>query len=164
LYQQVPLADVVVLVEYVGVRHADVADSVALVQVDHPVDIRDDGFTTRLLPRLEDLLDAGQACRDVAALFSRTTRMEGPQRELRARLANRLCGNDTDRRPDVDQIAPAKVAAIAELAQAEGQLARHWRAYQYLGHTRALDRVGSHLVDDLITIDDNLARLRVWHR
>src|SRR5690606_37651499 len=111
LYQQVPLADVVVLVEYVGVRHADVADSVALVQVDHPVDIRDDGFTTRLLPRLEDLLDAGQACRDVTALFSRTTRMEGAQRELRARLANRLCGDDTDRRPDVDQIAPAEVTA-----------------------------------------------------
>src|SRR5213075_495550 len=43
----------------------------------------------------------------------RTTVVERPHGELRARLADRLRGDDADRLADVDEIAGGKVAAVA---------------------------------------------------
>jgi hypothetical protein len=53
--------------------------------------------------------DAAGRCRS----RRRTTDVEGAHRELRARLADRLRGDDADRFADVDQAAAGQVAAVA---------------------------------------------------
>src|SRR5690606_36306448 len=164
LDKHLPLADIVLLVEDFGVHHADVADALALVDVHDAVDVADDGFTLRLLTRFEDLFYTRQTGGDVAPLLCRTARVEGTERELRARLANRLGSNDTDRRADSHQVTTTQVAAIAKLARAEGELARHWRAHIHVLHARPLDQLGFFLLDHLVAVHDELTRLRVVHR
>ena len=55
------------------------------------------------LARLEDLDDARQAVRDVRA--GDTAGVERPHRQLRARLADRLRGDDADRVADLAHVA-----------------------------------------------------------
>ena len=61
-----------------------------------------DAFGARLERALLDL-----------AARRRATDVERAHRELRARLADRLGGDDADRLADVDQVAAREVAAVA---------------------------------------------------
>ena len=78
------------------------------------------------LARFEDFLDARQTGDDV---FGRDAAgVEGSQRELRARFADRLRGDDADRRADVGALAGGEIAAVAHRADAVLRLARQHRA------------------------------------
>ena len=54
--------------------------------------------------------------------------VERAHRELRARLADRLGGDDADRLADVDPVAAREVAPVAERAHAASRLAGEHRA------------------------------------
>src|SRR5206468_11405742 len=58
----------------------------------------------------------------------RAADVERPHRELRARLADRLGRDDTDRLAQVDHVATRKVAAIAPDAHALARLTGEHRA------------------------------------
>ena len=66
--------------------------------------------------RLEQLLDARQTLGDVLA--GDAAGVERPHRELRARLADRLGGDDAHRLAEVDEVAGGQVAAVAHAAHA----------------------------------------------
>src|SRR5215213_2448095 len=73
------------------------------------------------LARLEQLDDARQAVRDVRA--GDAAGVERPHGQLRARLADRLRGDDADRVADLGGLARGHRAAVAGLADARGRLA-----------------------------------------
>ena len=66
---------------------------------------------------LEELLDARQTLGDI--ITCDTARVERTHRELCARLADRLRGNDADRLADLDLCLIGEVAAIAFHANTE---------------------------------------------
>src|SRR5487761_2073430 len=68
-----------------------------------------------------------------------TADVEGPHRQLRPRLANRLRGNDANRFADVDEVAAAKVAAVARRAKAVAGVAGERRAHLDLVDAEELD-------------------------
>src|SRR5438105_1895344 len=113
--------------------------------------LRDAGF--------EQLLDARQALRDVGTRDA--TGMERTHRELRARFADRLGGDDADRLPDLDQLAGRQVAAVAQAAHAFPRLAGEHRPHLDLGDA-GLDQVPSLDVIDLgAFLDHHLLALGV---
>src|SRR5205085_11244987 len=65
---------------------------------------------------LEDLHDARETVRDVGA--GHTAGVERPHRKLRARLADRLGGDDADRVADLAHLARRREDAVARLAYA----------------------------------------------
>ena len=73
----------------------------------------DDAFGARLERALLDL-----------AARRRTTDVERAHRELRARLADRLGGDDADRLADVDLVAAREVAAVALARRRRGASGR----------------------------------------
>ena len=89
---------VVLLALVVGDRHLD--GLVGLLDRDLAVDLGDLRQALRLA-RLEQLDDAGQALGDVQA--GDAAGVEGAHRQLGARLADRLGGDDPDRVADLDQ-------------------------------------------------------------
>ena len=58
----------------------------------------------------------------------RTADVERAHRELRARLADRLGGDDADRLADLDELAAGQIASVAAAADAAPRLAREHRA------------------------------------
>ena len=70
---------------------------------------------------LEQLLDARQAGGDVEA--GDAAGVERPHRQLRARLADRLGGDDPDGLAGGDHLAGGQVAAVARPADAVARLA-----------------------------------------
>src|SRR4051794_146735 len=60
--------------------------------------------------------------------LGRTADVEGPHRQLGARLADRLGGNDSDRLADVHRSAAGKIAPVALAAHALGRRAHKRRA------------------------------------
>ena len=88
----------------------------------------DDAFGARLERALLDL-----------AARRRATDVERAHRELRARLADRLGGDDADRLADVDPVAASEVAAVALRADAALGLAGEHRADDDLFDARFLD-------------------------
>src|SRR5690606_3078077 len=94
---------------------------------------RDDAGAVRRL-HSGDPLELGVTLHLAATLGLRrdacrgTTDVEGPQRELRTRLADRLGGQDSDRLADVDDAHGGQVAAVAHLAEAASALAGENRA------------------------------------
>ena len=70
------------------------------------------------LARLEELLDARQTGGDVGAVDA--AGVEGPHRQLGARLADRLGGDDADRLAVLDQPAGRQVAPVAEDGRRRG--------------------------------------------
>ena len=68
--------------------------------------------------------------------------VEGPHRQLRARLADRLGGDDADGHALFDQRAGRQVHAVAELADAQRRLAGHRAADLDLLQPQLLDLVG----------------------
>ena len=107
-----------------------------------------------LLARLEERLRP--ALRDAADV-------EGPHRQLRAGLADRLRGDDADRLAGVHLGAAGEVAPVALGADAVLGLAGERRADLHLDDARRLDEVGVALVDQVVAPEDHLAGLRVEH-
>src|SRR5205085_10811899 len=88
-------------------------------------DLRETSRTLRVAG-LEDLDDAREAVRDVRA--GDTAGVERPHRQLRARLADRLRGDDADRVADLRHLARGKERAVARLAHARLRAALQHRA------------------------------------
>ena len=95
--------------------HQDLLVAGGRRHLDGAVDLGHDRLALRDA-RLEQLLDARQALGDVLA--GDAAGVEGPHRQLRARLADRLRRDDADRLADLDQVAGGQVAAVAHAAHA----------------------------------------------
>ena len=91
----------------------------------------------------------------------RAADVERPHRQLRARLADRLRGDDPDGQAELDQLAGREVAAVALRADAAAARARQHRADPDLLDAAFLDRRGLVLVDRVVHVDDHVARERV---
>ena len=88
----------------------DLRAAFGLLDLDAPAELGEDRGTLRV-PRLEDLDDARQTVRDVRA--GDTAGVERPHRQLRARLADRLGGDDADRVADLAHLARRREDAVA---------------------------------------------------
>src|SRR5690606_9267972 len=122
---------------------------------------RDDPLAGRRLDRGDavegDLpVDLGLAVRLRRDARSGAADVEGPERELRARLADRLRGQDPDGLTDVDERHRGQVPAVAHPAEPALRLARQDRADLDRLDPGLLDRVGRVLVDQLPGLDDQL--------
>ena len=89
----------------------------------------------------------------------RAADVERAHRQLRARLTDRLRGDDADSLADVDGRTASKVAAVALAANALLRLARQHRADADFLHLRLLDRLGMTLFDQFAGLDDDLGVL-----
>src|SRR5439155_1586463 len=106
-------------------------------EVDGTRDLRELRGALRV-PRLEDLDDARQAVRDVGT--GDTAGVEGPHRQLRARLADRLRGADADRVADLRHLAGGEERAVTRLPDVAGrprQVARVGGAERRVGEALA---------------------------
>ncbi len=132
---------------------------VGLLDRDHTVLLGDLREPLRLA-RLEQLDDARQAVRDVRA--GDAAGVERPHRQLRARLADRLRGDDPDRVPDLRDLAGRHCSPVAGLADPGDRLAlehgadRHHRVVAALLVVLAvaLDDVGELGAVDLLALLD----------
>src|SRR2546429_1474740 len=100
--------------------HAHLARALLADYLELPVDLGDDGLALGDASP-EQLLHAGWALGDVNAGYP--TGVEGTHRQLCARLADRLGGDDADRLADLDQLACGQVAAVARAADALARFA-----------------------------------------
>src|SRR4051812_23878083 len=115
----------VLLAGLVGDDHG--AGLVGVLHRDHAADLGDLRQALRLAG-LEELHDARQAVRDVRA--GDAAGVERPHGQLRARLADRLGGDDADRVADHGRLAGGQRAAVALLAHAGGGLALEHGAHR----------------------------------
>ena len=90
--------------------------------------------------------------------------VEGPHRQLRAGLADRLRGDDADRFAQLHKLAGREVAAVAMRANAAPGFAGQDGANLEALDADLFDRRGDRLVDQLIRLDDFLLRHRIDHR
>jgi hypothetical protein len=111
-----PEGDVVGL----AARDLDLRAGVGAQDLHGAVDVADLGLALGHAG-LEQLLDARQAGRDVQARDA--ARMERAHRELGARLADGLRGDDAHRLADAHGLAGGEVAAVAATADAVASLA-----------------------------------------
>ena len=103
-------------------------------------------LAVRPRPALRLFRDAARRAADV----------EGAQRELRARLADALGGQDAHRLAHVHHVHGGQVAAVAHPADAAARLAGQHRADLDLLDPGVVDRVGHLLVDQLAGLDQQL--------
>lgn len=87
---------------------------------------------------LEQLLHTRQTTGDVTA---DTTLVEGTHGQLRTRLTNRLCRDDTDGLADIDELASGHGLAVALRAHTRRGLARQHGAHLDLGHTSRYEAI-----------------------
>src|SRR5579875_3341260 len=130
---------------------------VALFDDTHrPGDLGHRGLAFRLAC-FEDFLDARQTRDDV---FGRDAAgMEGPQRQLRPGLADRLRGDDPDGLADIDLAPGREIAAVAHRADAVLGLTRQHRANLDGGDPGLEDQLGGVLIDFFVALDDLQARV-----
>src|SRR5437762_3882857 len=112
-----------------------------------PVAVLDHAFDLGLAHRL--LGDARRGAPDV----------EGPQGQLRARLADRLRRQDPDRLPQVHHVHGGEVAAVAHATHAALRLAGEHRADADKPDPRVLDRLRGLLGEPLPGLDQHLGPL-----
>ena len=125
--------------------------SFVFAELDRTGDFGDRRFALGLA-RFEDFFDARKTGDDV---FGRDAAgVEGAQRELRARFADRLRGDDADRLADVDLVAGREIAAVAHRADAVLRLAREHRADLHRRDAGGDDRLGLLFVDLFVAHDD----------
>ena len=117
-------------------------------------DVRVADADVALVARLE------RALLDLAAR-RRAADVEGAHRELRARLADRLAGDDADRLADVDLVAAGEVAPVALGAHAALGLAGEHRADDDLLDAGVLDDRDQVLVELGVRRDQHLAGERI---
>ena len=127
-------------------------DALALVLADAH-DTARTGETGRATRRaaLEQLDDARQTTGDVLA--GHTTGVEGPHRQLRAGLADRLSGDDADGLAELDRTTGRQRTAVAECADAELGVAR-----EHAADAQAADRRIVAQCRHLGVADDGVAR------
>ena len=134
-----------------GVGHDHLEALLGVLHVHRALDGRELGQALRLAC-LEQLHHARETVRDVRP--GDTAGVEGPQRQLRARLADRLRGDDAHRVADRHHLAGGGRLAVAVLAHALGAALEH-RAHGHAGLLVAV-RLG-HLLD--VGLRDQLALL-----
>jgi hypothetical protein len=110
--------DVVVVLLAAG--DLDLGSGVAADDLDDAVDVADLGLALGDAA-FEQLLDSRQTGGDVQA--GDAAGVERSHRQLRARLADRLGGDDADGLADADQEAGGQVSAVAQPADAVAGLA-----------------------------------------
>src|SRR6185312_1749260 len=91
----------------------------------------------------------------------RAADVERAHRQLRARLADRLRGDDAHRLADVDEVATAEVAPVALGAEAIASLAGERRAHLDLVDAEALDVVDLVLAEQRAGLEMRGLRLRI---
>ncbi len=114
------------------------------------------------LARFEKFLNPGQALGNV--LGRDAAGMERTHRKLRARLADRLSGDNTDDLADLDDLARRKVAAITADADAAFRIASDQRANLHFLHTSLHDSLRQIVVDICLRGDHDFARFRIYNR
>ena len=122
--------------------------------------VRDDDESLAVLDRSRDLRLPRRLLRDTRR---RSADVERAKRELRARLADRLGGNDTDRFAEIDHVHGGQISAVAHAAQSTLRLAGEHRANLDRLDTRLLDRARRVLVDQLASLDEQRATTRLVH-
>src|SRR6266849_2624597 len=91
----------------------------------------------------------------------RAADVEGPHRQLRAGLADRLRGDDADRLAELGQPPGAQVAAVTHDADAALGVAGQRRPDAHALESRILDLLRQVLGDLRVRLDDDLARQRI---
>src|SRR5664279_5599790 len=99
----------------------DAGARVATDDLDDAVDVADLGLALGD-PAFEQLLDSRQTGGDVQT--GDAAGVERSHRQLCARLADRLCGDDADGFADADEESGCEVTAVAQPADALASLAR----------------------------------------
>ena len=143
-------------------HYIEYTDAVLLLQIDPPIDVRDDRFTLGDTS-FEKLLHARQTMGDVRGT-RHTTGVEGSQGELRARLTDRLRSNDAHCLANLDQPAARQIPAVAHGAQAVAKSTGQGRADVHLGDLEILDHLCVFFINHLIRGEDNLSGLGIDHR
>src|SRR6516164_10317047 len=87
--------------------------------------------------------------------------MERPHRELRSRFTDGLCGNDADRLAEVDHMASAKIATIAQDTNPALRLAGQHGADLDPLYTRLVDTLYQFLIDLLVGLDYDITGERI---
>src|SRR5436190_7476675 len=87
--------------------------------------------------------------------------MEGPHRQLRARLADRLGGDDADRLPDIDRGSAREITSVALAANALLRRAHERGADLHALKADLLDLGDHRLVEKRSFGNDDVAALRV---
>src|SRR5579872_6232088 len=132
----------------------DFANTFLFLNVNGTRLFRDDGLPFGLA-RFEKFFHTRQAGDDV---FGRhAARMEGSQRQLRARFTDALGRDDAHRFADVDYTAGGQITAIADGAHAHARVAGEHRTNRHVFDARRDDASGDVLVDLLTALDDDVA-------
>src|SRR6266567_3615402 len=105
---------------------------------------------------LDHAFDLGLPHRLLGDARRRAADVEGPQRELRARLADRLRGQNADGLAQVHHVHRGEVAAVAHPAHAALRLARQDRADLHRLDPRILDGLRGLFDDELARLDQHL--------
>ena len=133
-------------------RHLDLGQGVAADDLHDPVDVADLGLALGH-PGLEELLDAREAGGDVGpARGGDAAGVEGPHRQLGARLADGLRGDDPDRLAGPHEEPRREVAAVAAAADAVAGLAGERRADEHLADAGLLEAPPDLLADLLVAL------------
>ena len=119
-------------------------------------------LVTTLQPgELDDAVLLGLDLALFDARADRAADVERPHRELRARLADRLGGDDADGHALFDHRAGRQVHAVAAAADAQRRFAGHRAADLDLLQAQLLDLAGDLGRDQLVFLDDHLVGDRV---
>src|SRR5882762_6266277 len=108
---------------------------------------------------LDHALDLGLAHRLLGDTRRRAADVEGPQRQLRARLADRLRRQNPDRLPQVHHVHGGEVAAVAHATHPALRLAGQHRTDADRLDPCVLDRLRGLLIDQLPGLDQHLGPL-----
>src|SRR5207244_415481 len=109
-------------------------------------------------PRLEQLLHPRQALGDIEP--GDASGVEGPHRQLRPGLADRLGRDDAHRLTDLHQLAGGEVPAVALRADSIPGLASEDRPHRVPGHPGLLDLLRHGLLDVPAGLDAALRAAR----
>ncbi len=113
------------------------------------------GDEHQAIPKLDDAGDLRLARRLLGDTCGRSADVEGAQRQLRARLADGLRGDDADGLAQVDHLHGRQVASVAHAAQTTLCLAGEHRADLHRLDPRLLDGVRRFLVDELTGLGEH---------
>ena len=127
------------------------------------IDLGDNCHTLRRTC-FEQLFDTRETLCDIAILIRNTSGMEVTHGQLSTRLADCLCGHDTDCFTRFNRVARCHIAAIALAADALRRFAGEYVADPYLCDT-SIDDLLCHLVRDVsIFRADHFASRRIRYR
>ena len=152
------------ILDQLALGHEHVAHAVNHADFGTAANLRDDRLALGPLARFEQLLHARQTLRDVATRRGRTARVERAQRQLRARLANRLRRDNAHGRAQAHRLATAEIHTIALGADTLPQFAGHRRVNVDLVQIQRVNLLGYFIRQQLAVVHDDLARFRIRDR